>query len=162
MRDALLKVQARLDEKIDYLATKSRKDKAIYINNDGVVPEISNFPAIALKDGPAKYTVIGGKVSPTAVADEFTGKYEKEFTIEVTGFIEMLRDEGITGDGVEKGILEFIEDIKAALAGWLPDATTYTEPLLPLSEEGSQVLMDEEEQVYIQFKTITFSCMKQE
>lgn len=165
MKDALLKIKERLSLKLDYLATKSIDEKAVYIVTDRTaLPVISGFPAIALKDGEEIYDLSGGTLNPTGVADEYEGEFDKSMTVEVTAFVRICREEDIiTGDVNEKGILELVDDIKAALTGWLPPST-YNAPLVPVRSSASQVAIEEdgEKQTYIQMKTITFRFAKQE
>lgn len=165
MKDALLKIKERLSSKLDYLATKSIDEKAVYIATERTaLPVISDFPAIALKDGEEVYELAGGTLNPTDTAGEYSGEFDKTMTVEVTAFVRIRREEDIiTGDVNEEGILDLVGDIKTALTGWLP-ADEYNAPLVPVRSSASQVVIEEdgERQTYIQMKTITFRFAKQE
>ena len=162
MKDALLKIKERLSGGIDYLATKSADERAVYITADRTIPRVTDYPAIALKDGSESYSLSGGTLAPGAAADTYEGEFEKFFTVEVTAFVRLYVEEDlITGNGDNKGILDLVEDIKALLTGWLPGAA-YTMPLVPVESGPSQVFTDEAQTVYIQMKTITFSLSRQD
>lgn len=152
MLDTLLAIQTRLGSQLTYLAKKNATDKAIYIMTDRVIPEITDFPAIGLKDGNITYNIIGGTMAGGA-------EFEEILQIKVTAFVELLRqEEVITGDGHGKGILEVAGDIKAALLGYLVN-TAALDPLTILSEGESQVMSSDT--VMIQMKELIFTCTKQ-
>lgn len=163
MKTLLLKIKDRLHEKLTYLPMKGPDERAIYITTDGTLPEITDFPAVGLKDGEALYELNGGP-APTAVAGEYDAEFDKQMTVEVTAFVQLHRTEGvITGDGTVKGILDVVGDIKTALEGWLPDAA-YNEPLIPVREGASQVYVDRdgEKAEFVQTKLIIFRCARQD
>lgn len=164
MKTLLLNIQSRLNAKIDYLAAKDATEKAVYITTDGIIPDITGFPAIALKDGRSDYVLSGGTLAPGALADEYNGEFDLRMEVRVTAFVQLLREEEvITGLGNEKGILDLLGDIRAALTGWLPDAA-YNVPLIPVSEGESTVFVNDEAEsgpTYIQSKEIIFTCARQ-
>lgn len=154
MKNALLKIKEQLDSSISYLATKSAVEKAIYITTGRNVPNITDFPAIALKDGAIAYNLAG--VPITAGAD-----LEAVMRVRVTAFINLYREEDIiTGNDNEKGIIDLADDIKAALNGYNPDEVNGS-PFIIETEAESQVMVDDEGQVYIQTKELVFKRFTQ-
>ena len=149
MKEALLKIKTRLKTQVGYLADTS------YITTDGIISSITAFPAVGIKDGPSPRKHVGGVLGAG-------GEFDKKITVKVTAFVEMLADDesAVMGDGIHRGILDVMEDITEALDGFdMGDG--YTAPLISSGEEESQVLADEDEQVYIQMQTATFTCSKQ-
>ena len=152
MKDTLLKVKARLDSQLDYLPMKDGTERAIFITTESVIPEVADFPAIGIKDGPVSYELASGTMNGAA-------DFVVSLLIKVTVFVRLYRtEEIITGDGTEKGVLEVAADVKDALLGWNPDPDNGM-PLLIEAEGESQILSDDT--VLIQAKELTFKHLKQ-
>ncbi len=167
MNDLLKKTKVRIHEKLTYLPMRSADERAVYITTGRTIPRMTAFPAIALKDGSTDHKLIGGTLSPGAVEGEYDGVFDDDMNIHVTGFVQIFREEDdlITGDGKEKGIVELMDDVLAALTGWLP-GTAYNYPLIPIRTEQSQIFEDIQEPdpgstFMVQSKEIIFACAKQ-
>lgn len=155
MKDLIEAIRERLSDQLTYLPMKDGSKRAVYITTDGLPPKITDFPAIALKDGPEDFTVEGGTMVDSA-------EFEKTMMVHVTAFVQLYREEELlTGDGSAKGILEVAEDILTALLLWLP-SSVYVIALIVDNIDESQIHGAEEgETVYIQSKTLTFITKKQ-
>ena len=153
MRETLLKIQARLDNTLDYLPMKSATERAIYILTSNEVPEITDYPAIGIKDGDENYDLEGGTMADGA-------EFDQQMEVVVTAFVEMLRkEEVIVGDGSGmKGILEVADDIKASLNGF-DLGEGYTAPLILKRGKACQAMSSDT--VSIWMKEMFFACSKQ-
>lgn len=150
MINTLLMTKARIDAKLLYLPSKNVTEGAVYITTDGVVPEITDYPAIALKDGEEIYQPLDNAID------------ENTLFIRVIIFVELLREEDIiTADGSIKGVLKVAKDVKKALTRFEPDGVGKGQMFI-VRALPSQEMSDEDETVFIQTKELVFKYIKDE
>ncbi len=143
MKTIITKIKARLQDQITYV-----RDNDIYITEDDrLLRNKGDYPAIGIKDGPVQYAL---KAVDT---DDVT------YSVNVSAYVRLYKQEaGIIGDASasRKGVLDITEDIVAALKDYLLDGAV--DLAMPESETGSELMIDEKTAIIK--KTVTMSYLK--
>jgi hypothetical protein len=141
MRALLEAMKIRIADQVLYLGG----DKAVHLLVDeNAIPASTSFPCVGLKDGPVINEYKVGMSPPV-----------KHLDVDIIGFVLINDPESvIIGKGNEKGILDLMEDLRAALEHWAP--TDYTFMNGTINETPSSYMTNEETLVQKKKMTITW------
>jgi hypothetical protein len=130
MKALLTALQTRTIAQLTYLGG----EKAVHLlAGEDLLPETTPFPCVGFKDG--------------TVGNEYiSGASRKTFTVEIYGYVAIHDPEHILiGKGTQKGILDLIDDVKAAFERydhtgylWSPEGVQEF-PSVPMSGRESLV-----------------------
>jgi len=140
MKDLLNAIKSQLQNDLTYV-----RDSDVFVTEDEVaIPEQVKFPAIGLKDGSVVWTITSRGPLKT-----------QTLSVRVIAYVSILRPEAsIMGDNQQKGVLDIIDDIKAALDENTLDGTVNNAEVV--SEAESELVIDEKFVPVTQKKSITF------
>jgi len=138
MKDLLNAIKSQLQNELTYV-----RDSDVFVAEDeNLISGQVKFPAIGLKDGSVAWSITSQGPLKT-----------QTLSVRVIAYVSILRPEAsIMGDNQQKGVLDIIDDIRAALDENTLNGTVNNAEVV--SEAESELIGDEEDA--IQKKSITF------